>query len=265
MASGHWTGELFLRHSEAFLPIHETAWARGEEETRDLRALFARFGVPPSGRILDAPCGIGRHATRLASMGFRVVGVDLSPAYIARAKQLATESGMGDRAMYIVGNLRRLSETVPKAEAPFDAALNLWTSLGYYGEEADVLVLEEYATLVRPGGILVLFIVSRDHIVRHHEPQSYEVYGDFVVISQERFDIAASWMRNEWRFFRRRGDDLEHVVTVPITHRVYSLHELIRLLERAGWRVSAFYGGWDRAPVTEDRRKIVLVAHAARD
>jgi len=39
---------------------------------------------------------------------------------------------------------------VPATDAPFDAALNLWTSLGYYDEETDVRILQEYGKLVRP-------------------------------------------------------------------------------------------------------------------
>ena len=50
-----------------------------------------------------------------------------------------------------------LAEAVPASDAPFDAALNLWTSLGYYDEETDVRILQEYGKLVRPGGILVIY------------------------------------------------------------------------------------------------------------
>ena len=260
MASEHWTEALFLRHPEAFLAILESAWESGERQSKDLHAVFDRFGVPAAGRVLDAPCGIGRHATRLGAMGYRVVGVDLAPVYLARARELAEQMGVSDRVRFREGDLRRLSEAFPESEAPFDAAVNLWTSLGYYGEAADDRILQEYAKLVRPGGLLVLSIVNRDHVVRHHAAQAYEAYGDFVVVSQERFDLTSSGMRNEWRFFRQRGENLEHVVTVPIAHRVYSLHELIRLLGAAGWQVEAAFGGLGMDPPSVDSRTLVVAA-----
>lgn len=260
MSTGHWTEDLFLRHPEAFLAIHEQAWERGEEQARDLKAVLDRYGVPPAGRILDAPCGIGRHATRLAGMGYRVVGVDLAPAYVNRASRLAAQSQVGERATYLVGDLRRLSEAAPSTEAPFDAALNLWTSLGYYGEETDRLILQEYAKVVRPGGIFALYVVNRDHVVRHSDPPNYEVYGDFVVISASRLDLEASWMRNTWRFFRRQGNDLEHVVTVPVEHRIYSLHELARLLEASGWHPAGAFGGFKMDPPSVESRNLLIVA-----
>src|SRR5438309_2213642 len=108
MATAHWTEDLFLRHPEVFLAVHEHAWSTGEEQARDLHAIFGRFGVPADGRILDAPCGIGRHATRLAKIGYKTVGIDLSPTFVARAIELANREGVAGRATFRVGDLRRL-------------------------------------------------------------------------------------------------------------------------------------------------------------
>src|SRR6266705_2581327 len=71
MAVTHWTEDLFLRYPEVFLAVHENAWSTGEKQARDLHALLERFGVPSGGRILDAPCGIGRHSTRPSTSGRR--------------------------------------------------------------------------------------------------------------------------------------------------------------------------------------------------
>lgn len=259
MAEGHWTEDLFLRHPEVFLSIHESAWATGEEQAKDLKAILDRFGVPFGGRILDAPCGIGRHATRLAKMGYRAVGVDLSPVFVSRATELGGKEGVGDRVMYRVGDLRRLSEAVPPDEAPFDVALNLWTSLGYYDEPTDVRILQEYAKLVRPGGLLILYIVNRDFIVRHFDPQGYEAFGDLVHIEQRHLDLATSRMKNERRFFRRRGQDLDHIITIAIEHCIYSLHELRRLLMRAGWQAAEAFGGFKMDPPSTDSPTLLVV------
>src|SRR5256886_16913107 len=98
MAAAHWTEDLFLRHPEVFLAVHENAWSKGEEQARDLNAILERFGVPAGVGILDAPCGIGRHATRLAKMGYRTVGGNLSQGLFARATELARQEAGADRA-----------------------------------------------------------------------------------------------------------------------------------------------------------------------
>ena len=259
MAASHWTEELFLRHPEVFLAIHESAWATGKEQAGDLKAILDRFGVPPGGRILDAPCGIGRHATRLAALGYRTVGVDVSPVFTARATELAREEGAEGRATYRVGDLRRLSGAIGPGDGPFDAALNLWTSLGYYDEDTDLRIFEEYGKQVRPGGILIIYIVNRDYLVRHFEPQGYQVFGDLVQIEQRHLDLTTSRMQNESRFFQRNGKDLDHLVSLWIEHVVYSLHELRRLLVRSGWTPVEAFGGFKMDPPSIDAPTLLVV------
>lgn len=259
MPAGHWTQNLFLDHSEIFLQIHEHGWGHGEEQARRLKALFDRFGVPESAQILDVPCGIGRHATRLARMGYRTLGLDLSPAYVQRASELARQEGVAERATYRVGDMRDLERAVRADERPFDVAMNLWTSLGYYGEETDLGVLRGYRELVRPGGLMVLFTVNRDWVVRHFDPQGYEEFGDLVHIEDRRLDLEASWMRDRWRFFRKHGQDLEGLASVAVEHRIYGLHELRALFERAGWRVEASFAGFTQEPATFDAPAVTVV------
>src|SRR3989442_7694399 len=137
MSEDPWAETLFLRHPEVFLAVHENAWSTGEAQAKDLQRILERFGVPASGRILDAPCGIGRHGTRLAKMGYHVVGVDLSPTFVERARELADRDGVTDRATYRVGDLRRLSESVPPSIGAVDAAVHLLTSLASYEADTD--------------------------------------------------------------------------------------------------------------------------------
>src|SRR5437879_12858141 len=103
-------------------------------------------------------------------MGYRTVGVDLSPVFVSRATELARQEGVADRATYHVGDLRRLAEMVPATDAPFAAALKLWTSLGYYGDDTDVRILLEYGTHVGPSGVLDRYLVHRSFGLRHLDP-----------------------------------------------------------------------------------------------
>lgn len=53
--------------------------------------------VAPGGRALDLGCGPGRNALHLASLGFDVDAVDLSPAALAWAEERAAEAGLTPR------------------------------------------------------------------------------------------------------------------------------------------------------------------------
>ncbi len=52
----------------------------------DTGEILGLMDLPAGSRILDAPCGHGRIARRLAAAGMNVTGVDLTAAYLAQAR-----------------------------------------------------------------------------------------------------------------------------------------------------------------------------------
>ena len=58
----------------------------GEHSDADATEILGLLDLPAGSRILDAPCGHGRIARRLAAAGMDVTGVDLTPAYLALAR-----------------------------------------------------------------------------------------------------------------------------------------------------------------------------------
>lgn len=54
-------------------------------------AAFVAGLVAPPARVLDAGCGTGRIAIRLAEVGYRVVGVDVDAAMLAQARAQASQ------------------------------------------------------------------------------------------------------------------------------------------------------------------------------
>ena len=57
-----------------------------EHSDADTAEILGLLDLPPGSRILDAPCGHGRIARRLAAAGMEVTGVDLTPAYLEQAR-----------------------------------------------------------------------------------------------------------------------------------------------------------------------------------
>ena len=84
--------------------------------------------------------------------------------------------------------------------------------------------------------------------------------GGGVVIVERHLDLECSRMFNIWRYYEQRGDDLEHLSTFELDHRVYSLHELMRQVEDAGWSHISSFGGYDLEPVSTDTFGMILVA-----
>ena len=104
-----------------------------ESVTRDL----------PIGRALDAACGTGRHAVRLAAAGHETVGIDATPAMldIARTRAPGVDFRLGDLA------------ALPVDDAGFDFAICA-LALAHLPDPAPAVA--ELARAVRPGGRIVL-------------------------------------------------------------------------------------------------------------
>jgi malonyl-CoA O-methyltransferase len=93
---------------------------------------------------LDAGCGSGRYLRELGDRGARTIGMDLSPAMIARAKETTTRIARAD--------LRAL---------PFAAmSIDLVVCGLALGDLAEIeLALTEIARVLRPGGRVIYSVV----------------------------------------------------------------------------------------------------------
>lgn len=106
-------------------------------------------GFVSGGAVLDAPCGHGRHANFLASLGYTVVGVDRDERFLAMAA--AEARGMGVEVDYRHIDLRELD-----FDGEFDAAFSWYSSFGYFDDETDRDILRRYRRSLRPGGVFLL-------------------------------------------------------------------------------------------------------------
>src|SRR5690606_19960357 len=89
----------------------DTPWDVGKP-CEELIRVLDEYAIAP-GRALELGCGTGTDSVYLASRGFDVVGVDLSPTAISRAEQRKTEAGVMCR--FVVADVFRL----PDLGAPF--------------------------------------------------------------------------------------------------------------------------------------------------
>ena len=69
--------------------------------------IFAKAGFPETGRILDAGCGTAQVSLPLIKSGYSVVGVDVSPAMLAIARQ---KLAPGASAEFRVADVRSLAD-----------------------------------------------------------------------------------------------------------------------------------------------------------
>ncbi|TFH16367.1 class I SAM-dependent methyltransferase [Candidatus Bathyarchaeota archaeon] len=259
--SKHWTERLFIKYPDLFRTTIEARIEKTDPEIEGLNELFQEYGVSQDGVILDLACGIGRVSIPLAKMGYTIVGVDISPSYIQRAKEYAEEEGVSEKTLFITGDMREVSSVLREYVNGFDAVLNMWTSMGYWDEETDMSILRQCLGLTKPGGVFIMHTANRDCLIRRFQARDFEIREDDTVVLMERsLDLETSRMVNFWSYYRKEGEDLRFLNRMEINHRIYSLHELKEQFQASGWMVSASYGGFDQRPFTTDTFSMIIVA-----
>jgi demethylmenaquinone methyltransferase/2-methoxy-6-polyprenyl-1,4-benzoquinol methylase len=116
----------------------------------------------PQGSVgLDAGCGIGSHTLLLAEAVAprgRVVGLDISPELLARARSRTAASALRERVRFARGDVDRL----PIGDAALDW---VWSVDCVWGRPDPFSTLRELARVVRPGGVIAVLIWSSQQLL----------------------------------------------------------------------------------------------------
>jgi ubiquinone/menaquinone biosynthesis C-methylase UbiE len=227
--------------------------ARDAEAQEQALAAARLAACPEGGDLLDVPCGFGRHSVPLARSGYRVVAVDRSQALIDEARRRAG----GERWPKL---LRADYRELPLPDASFDAALNLFSSLGYLGDEDDTRVLAEIRRVLRPGGRLVIEINHRDLVVRRFQEHGWRMVGEGrLLLEQRTFDPAAGVAQTTQTLVETTGERDSRTFSL----RVYTATELVAMVARAGFAEARCYGGLGGEPFRSDTRLVIVARSAA--
>jgi SAM-dependent methyltransferase len=221
--------------------------ADGDEAQAQEQALAAArlSGCPDGGDVLDVPCGFGRHSLPLARAGYRVTGVDRSQVLLDEAAR------RGGGPEYVRADYRDL----PLPDASFHAALNLFTSLGYLGDDEDTRVLTEILRVLRPDGRLVIETQHRDWVVRNFQEHRWQRVGEGrLLLEQGAFDPASGVAQTTQTLIDGSGERESRTWAL----RAYSATELVAMVRRAGFESARCFGDLDGGPFTTDTRLVVV-------
>jgi SAM-dependent methyltransferase len=214
------------------------AFTKGTEQ--EVEYLVGTLGLEPGQRFLDVGCGPGRHSLALARRGFEVVGVDLSPDFVALAREAAAEEGLSIRFEQV--DVRTLAY-----DGEFDAAICLCQGgFGLLGGADEAEVFGRIVAAVRPAGGLALSAFHTAFAVRHLE-------------DGESFDPATGVLHEMATVRNAAGEERPFELWTTC----FTTRELVLLAQRHGVDVQTVAGvtpgGYRSAPPTLDDPELLLV------
>ena len=221
-----WWEELF---SEDFVRAN---WKVSDEQIKkEVTFVEESLGVAAGGVVLDLGCGSGQHAVELASRGYGVVGYDLSLYQLALAADTAQERSQ--KINFLQGDMREMA-----FEEMFDGIFCWNTTFGYFEEDKNFSVAERAFRALRPGGMFLVDVINRDFVAAH-TPSSVWFEGDSCVCMDDAvIDYFTSRLRVKRSVILDDGRTRECTYSV----RLYSFHELGKLLHEVGFRVTEVSG-----------------------
>ena len=189
-----------------------------------MRNLLSHLQLKHQSKILDLPCGKGRHAVFLNSLGYDVIGADLSENSIKHAVQFTN-----DTLHFEVHDMRNPFST------KFDAIFNLFTSFGYFDEKTNIKVLQNLKKGLRKNGVLVIDFMNVAYVKKHL------VTKETIIKNNIEFNITKSivddFIVKEIRF---TVDNREHYYTEQV--RFLTLKKLKKYVQKAGLSLKNIFG-----------------------
>jgi SAM-dependent methyltransferase len=230
-----WFGEEYLQ----LYPHRDDA-----EAARAVALLVEATGLQPRWRVLDVACGAGRHARAFRAAGARCVGVDLSASLLRIAR------GVTD-AFLVRADMRAL----PIRPGSMDLTVNLFTSFGYFGREADhATALQEMVATVRPGGWFAIDFLNPATVRARLVACERVATGGREVevtraLSPDGHHVSKT-IRTEGRSFVERV-------------RLFEPEEIETMLRQTRVTVRRRFGDYDASPMQPGSPRTILVGQAA--
>ncbi len=225
------------------LLYHNRNWA---EAQNFVDALLLFLNLPAPARVLDVACGRGRHAHRISEHGHYVWGTDLSEANIEYAKQFEDE-----RLKFAQHDMRQVFKS-----KHFDLLTNLFTSFGYFDNDADNLAaISAFAANLKPDGRLIMDFLNAQKVRENLIAEEFNQFENATFRIKRRID--AHFVFKDIEFEDEKGKQFfsERV-------RLLELADFEILFERAGLHILHTFGDYSlRHPYSPEKaERLILVA-----
>lgn len=218
---------------------------RDQNEARIFMSnLISFLDLKKDDKILDLACGKGRHSMYLNSLGFDVVGGDLSQNSIDHANEFKN-----DKLRFVQRDMR------DPLNLKYDAIFNLFTSFGYFeNDEEDIQVLENIKNgLNSENSTIIIDFLNVEKTVKDL------VQNETILRDGIRFNITKSFTNG---FILKEIEVITPEKTLHFFERIkyLDLPKMKSYLKKVGLKLKHTFGDYNLKPFDiENSERLILI------
>lgn len=200
-----------------------------EEAEKFITRIVDKLNIPPGAKVLDIACGKGRHSRTLAKLGFNVTGIDLSHNSISYARQFES-----DNLHFQEWDMR-----CTYRHNGFDYAFNLFSSFGYFKDDADdFAVIKACAEDLKPGGTLVIDYMNTQCTIKNMHKRDIIQRDNIQFHIQKK--VADGFIKKKIEFI---ADGEHHSYEEQL--KIINLYRFETMLKDAGFELTQLFGDYE--------------------
>ena len=203
-------------------------------------------------KILDCPCGYGRHSIELAKRGYIVTASDINSTHlnIMSTKMADHFNTLDDLLTPDISDMRYL-----QFNSNFNIIINMFYSFGFFETDAEnELVLYNFYQALKPGG---KFLMHTDVNLPRVLSGDYRFSENRDLHSGQALRIIESYNPKTKRI---DGTWIIDGVSKKYSVRVYSKSEFVQMCFDVGLTSSVAYSSWRGDPYTKTSEDMMIVA-----
>lgn len=237
-------------YDDSFTLVTED-WHDEDKLDAETDFIIETFGLKPGDRLFDQCCGSARMSSVLARKGLRITGIDQSADYIAAAHKADAKGDyhVGDAFTFV-------------APAPCDAAINWWTSFGFFDDDAaNIRMVQRLFDSLKPGGRCGIEYSNAAYEITHfRDSVSYSKPlpegGGVTFVREYRLDLDRAMRCSRWIYSYTDGRRVERTGET----RMYKPEDIEEMLRRCGFEDAASMADITGAAVTADSPRFICLA-----
>ncbi len=230
---------------------HKLYFEHDDKEAKAfIHQLIEHLNPAPGSKMLDVACGKGRHSKILASLGFDVTGIDISPDSIAFAKQSEKEG-----LEFFLHDMR-----LPFYSNYFDYAFNFFTSFGYFKtrreHDSSIRTIAKSLSTENPSGKFVIDYLNVHYAEDHLRNSEIKQLGETT------YDILR-W-HDTTHFYKKitvTDKTLEQPFTCTEKVAKFSLGDFTEMFAFQGMQIQEVFGDYKLNPYDIKKTpRLIIVA-----